>query len=274
MKLSPLIRTTFALYIASLALNPLMGVAQTGKRLTNDDVVKLFQSGLAEDTIVLSIKNTPGNFDTTPDGLIQLKNAGVPQAIINAMVEAQAQAQPAETTNIGTNDDSQGNRINISLSAVRMITDSDEFVMKRRRPDTRSNSGLLRLVTGFGQSKRKAIISGPKANLRISDANPEFELALPFDVDPVDYFVLVELKQKKDRREVETGREGLSANLGEGQRVKDGFREKIKVPITYKEMQTVNGTTTYLGTLDTPLEAGKEYALVYQQFFYDFGVDS
>ena len=99
-------------------------------------------------------------------------------------------------------------------------------------------------------------------------------MALPFDVDPADYFVLVKLKTKKDRREVETGRSGLGANLAEGARVKDGFREKDKVSVIYKEISTTNGVTTYRGSIESTLESEKEYALIYQQFFYDFGVDS
>jgi len=67
------------------------------KPLVNADIVKMVKAGLAEDTIVLAIQNKPSSFDTSPEELIRLKEQGVSQAVLNAMLNASnpAPAAPA-----------------------------------------------------------------------------------------------------------------------------------------------------------------------------------
>ena len=69
------------------------------KPLVNADIVKMVKAGLAEDTIVLAIQNKPSSFDTSPEELIRLKEQGVSQGILNAMLNAStaAPAAPAES---------------------------------------------------------------------------------------------------------------------------------------------------------------------------------
>src|ERR1039457_4439433 len=62
------------------------------KPLVNADVVKMVKAGLGEDTIVLAIQNKPSAFDTSPEQLISLKEQGVTQVVLNAMLNA---SQPA-----------------------------------------------------------------------------------------------------------------------------------------------------------------------------------
>jgi len=67
------------------------------KPLVNADIVKMVKAGLAADTIVLAIQNKPSSFDTSPEELIRLKEQGVSQAVLNAMLNASnpAPAAPA-----------------------------------------------------------------------------------------------------------------------------------------------------------------------------------
>ncbi len=64
--------------------------AQKGENqpLTNDDVISMVKSGLAEDTIVLSIQHSSTNFDTSPQALISLQGQGVTQKVLDAMITA------------------------------------------------------------------------------------------------------------------------------------------------------------------------------------------
>jgi hypothetical protein len=66
-----------------LALSPLM-FAQTA--MNNDAVIKLVKAGLSEDLIVSSINSQPGTYDTSADGLIALKSAGVTDKVLAAIV--------------------------------------------------------------------------------------------------------------------------------------------------------------------------------------------
>jgi hypothetical protein len=69
-------------------------VAQDSKRvLTNADIINMAKSGIGEQTIVLTIQKAVSKFDTTPEALIQLKTAGVSDAVLNAMLNS----SPART---------------------------------------------------------------------------------------------------------------------------------------------------------------------------------
>jgi hypothetical protein len=54
--------------------------------MTNDSVLKLTSSGLGEDLIVQTINATPGHYDTSTDGLIALKKAGLTDREVAAML--------------------------------------------------------------------------------------------------------------------------------------------------------------------------------------------
>jgi hypothetical protein len=58
------------------------------KPLTNADVVSMVKAGLSESTIALAIQKSATDFDTSPQELISLKNQGVPQKVLDAMLTA------------------------------------------------------------------------------------------------------------------------------------------------------------------------------------------
>lgn len=63
--------------------------AQQAKRpLTNADIIRLVKSGLAEGVIISAIEANDASFDVSADALIALKQAGVSQNIIAAMLAA------------------------------------------------------------------------------------------------------------------------------------------------------------------------------------------
>lgn len=66
----------------------LTGAQRSQKPLTNADVVEMVKAGLAEDTIVLTIERSASDFDTSPPALIALKQNGVSQKIMDAMIKA------------------------------------------------------------------------------------------------------------------------------------------------------------------------------------------
>jgi len=59
-------------------------LAQQG--LDNDAVVKMMKAGLSDDLIISTISAQPGNFNTSADGLIALKSAGVSDKVVAAIV--------------------------------------------------------------------------------------------------------------------------------------------------------------------------------------------
>ena len=77
-----------AVLVVTLLLALLAPAQQEKKPLTNADVVAMVQGGLDESTIILAIKSSPCNFDTSALALIELKKKGVNQNILNALLNA------------------------------------------------------------------------------------------------------------------------------------------------------------------------------------------
>jgi hypothetical protein len=69
--------------LLALLLSPTL-LAQ--ESLNNDSVIKLVRAHLSEDLILTSINASPGKYDTTANGLIALKKAGVTDRVVAAIV--------------------------------------------------------------------------------------------------------------------------------------------------------------------------------------------
>lgn len=81
-------RSVTSLLMVAIAL-PVPAQQNSKSPLTNADVVKMVQAALPEIAIVATIQTNPGNYDTSPDGLIALKKAGVTGNEMNAIMAAQ-----------------------------------------------------------------------------------------------------------------------------------------------------------------------------------------
>lgn len=64
--------------------------AQQG--LNNDSIMRMVSAQLSDDVILTTIHASPGAYDTSPDGLIALKQAGVSDKVIAALVAKSAPA--------------------------------------------------------------------------------------------------------------------------------------------------------------------------------------
>jgi hypothetical protein len=67
---------------AILALCPIL----SAQALNNDAILKLAKAGMSEDIIVSTINASPGAYDTSADGLIALKSAGLSDKVVAAIV--------------------------------------------------------------------------------------------------------------------------------------------------------------------------------------------
>ncbi len=56
--------------------------------MTNRDVIQLTKAKISENTIISKMKRSKTKFDVSTDGLVALKNAGVTDAVISAMMDA------------------------------------------------------------------------------------------------------------------------------------------------------------------------------------------
>ena len=70
--------------------------SQADAPLSNKDVIDMVKAGLSAEIIHAKVKASPGNYDTSPAALQELKAAAVPDIVIVAMVEASAGASAPE----------------------------------------------------------------------------------------------------------------------------------------------------------------------------------
>jgi len=79
--------------LAFLLVLPLAALAAP---MSNDDVIKMVKGGLGEPTVIQAIRAAEPGFDTSPDGLLKLKQGGVPDKIIQEIIARGSAAPTAQ----------------------------------------------------------------------------------------------------------------------------------------------------------------------------------
>lgn len=94
---SILLALTITFFLAGLN----QAAAHEKEVLTNQHIIKMVKAGLDSTILIAKINDSDANFDLSTDGLIALKQAGVRDEVIQAMMEKQSQqaskAQPQGT---------------------------------------------------------------------------------------------------------------------------------------------------------------------------------
>src|SRR5207237_9768700 len=90
----------FARSLLALLLLIVTGVAaqQKNSALTNDDILKMVKGGLQETTVLNAIAANETDFDVSAKALLDLKQAGISDKIIDAMLPAEATKRNAATS--------------------------------------------------------------------------------------------------------------------------------------------------------------------------------
>ena len=182
---SRLARSRFSgvLAIAAVALLAVFagahGESAAREVLTNDVVVKLVKGGLPESVIVQKIRASERKFDTSADGLIKLKNAGVPDKVIEAMVAPPAAAAaPPPAAPAGSSGPSIVHLVGNQRKPLKGVYGNMEFK-----------------VHPFGGSRQEVVLLENRAQYRITEHEPVF-----FSANPDHQWILVRLKPgKRDR---------------------------------------------------------------------------
>jgi hypothetical protein len=90
-----------------LSLTPSLAAAPAGDAditpLSNKDVLIMVQQRVSEEAIIKAIQSSPCTFDTFPPVLKDMKRRGVPESVLQAML--QAPYGPATTTQTASRDD-------------------------------------------------------------------------------------------------------------------------------------------------------------------------
>jgi hypothetical protein len=77
--------------------------AEAQQGLTNTDIIKMQSAGLSESIILSSVNTQPAAYDTSTDGLLGLKKAGVSDGVVAAMISRNAAMKSGVVNPSGTN---------------------------------------------------------------------------------------------------------------------------------------------------------------------------
>ncbi len=142
--------------------------------LTNEDIVKLVEARVGDPVIIAKIKTSAAKFDTSTEALIRLKQAGVSDAVLEAMVQASGAPGSVAAVPPDPNDP-------LSLHDPLIWLMKNERHGKRMvqlEPTAYSQvklGGPGRILVPLApKSKWKAVVRGGSARVRVSEPRPTF----------------------------------------------------------------------------------------------------
>lgn len=241
-------KRNFLIFGAVFAL--LFGISSAAfaqETMTNEEVISLTKAGLASSIIIGKIRTSKGAFDTTTDGLIKLKQAGVGDDVVSAMFEANtgksSSAAPVSSA-AGTGDPNDpmskhgyGIYLYEEKDGVRKMTQLQPNVSAQNRTGGAFTASMTPF--GLGKIKTKANLPGRTANLQLTTTSPVFYFYLDTSSGGLNTasgipstpneFTLVRFNQRSDNREVTIAK----ANSWGG---KGGLSDEYVVPLKAEDM--------------------------------------
>ena len=287
MKLS---RNSFILTALFGLLVGLSTIARAQDAMSNDEVISLTKAGLATSVIIGKIRTSKTNFDMSTDALILLKQSGVTDDVVTAMLEARSgktiivsnngEATPAIND---PNDPMSRHGYGIYLyeekDGARKMTQLKPNVSAQNR-----TGGLFtsQLTYGIGKVKVKANLPGRNALLQLTTTTPVFYFYLDatsgglntasgIPSDPNE-FAMVRFNLRGDNREVTIGKSNVFSGKG-------GLSDEYVVP--FKAEDLGNGVFRITSAPLTKGEYGfylvnsgnSNTSVAVGSKFFDFGVN-
>lgn len=217
--------------------------------LTNDEVISLAKAGLNSSIIVNKIRTSKSNFDMSTDALIKLKQAGVSDEIVNAMLEAKAgksiTTAPTTTVAAGGNADPNDPMAPHDFGIYLYEENNGGRKMTQMTPNVssqnRTGGGFTAAITpfGLGKVKTKANLPGTAANMQLKETRPVFYFYLDTKSgglntssgipSTTNEFTLVRFNIRSDNREITISKANQWGAKG-------GLSDEYVVPFTTENL--------------------------------------
>lgn len=210
------------LTISMLVIGGINVLAQEVMR--NADVVSLVKAGLSNSIIVDKIRGSKSDFDLSTDALILLKQAGVSDDIVGAMLAAKTGGSTTANVNANTssaatdpNDPTAPHDFGLYMyeekDGSRKMTQMSATVSQQNRTGGMFTSSM---TYGIGKVKIKTNLPGTTAKMQLNSVRPVFYFYLDsktgglntasgIPANPSE-FALVRFNIRKDNREVTIGK--------------------------------------------------------------------
>lgn len=214
--------------ILTLIITLGVAIASAQQTLTNDDVLKMSESKLGDGVILAKIKSSVCKFDTSTEALVKLKEAGVSDAVMQAMAEVTS-AAPAAAPAVGApaNPNDPLTEHDPGIYLLQKTKDGDKLVGLEPTAYSQGKSGgvLASAMTyGVHKMKWKAVVRGKSAGIRVTEAKPTFYFYFERKVGTLSYslpwmtwfgglsspnqFTLARFDRKSNERELIVGEFG------------------------------------------------------------------
>ncbi len=275
----------------------------------NADLIKLAQAGMSEEILLATVAKTEkSRYNTSADALLKLKEAGVSQRVIAAILGVSSETpQPAAPARNDVNDkpartaETKHVAISMEQTSTRSADGSHEagiYLVQGSRlvqlePSVysggKSGNKFGNAMTSLIPRAEKVVVRSAKANQRLEEVTPVFEFyfenrsaglsntggmmgGFMNGASSPNEFVLVRMKVSKDEREVVIGKSWAFSD-------RTGVQSKDTVDFRMEKLRA----GAYRVTPKQPLVAG-EYCFFYAAGtalmaqtgmgkLFDFGVD-
>src|SRR5277367_3489959 len=222
-----------------------------GKRITNKDVIDMTSLGLSDDIIIAKIRSAAAGgtlqFDTSVDGLKELKVAKVSDEVIKVMINPAppAAAVVVAATPISNDPNLPPPEVGVYWKNGFAFTRIEGQVISQAKVGGKAGSMF---TYGLRNEHWDAYLDGPQSKNVINDRQPVFYLYVPDGASSSD-FALITLEKKNNRREFQIGSFG---GITGG---KSGVKRDKEVAFTAEHA----GIRTYKIKLNAAMQPG-EYA--------------
>jgi hypothetical protein len=244
-QLTSLLAALFLLLVSTAWSQPL------GKRITNKDVIDMTILGLSDDVIIAKIRSASAGgtlqFDTSVDGLKELKIAKVSDEVIKVMINPAppAAAVVVAATPITNDPNLPPPEVGVYWKNANAFTRIEGQAISQAKVGGKAGSMF---TYGLRNEHWDAYLDGPQSKNIINEHQPVFYIYVPDGASSSD-FALIILEKKDNRREFQIGSFG---GITGG---KSGVKEDKKVAFTAEHA----GIRTYKIMLAAPMKPG-EYA--------------
>lgn len=153
--------------------------------LTNDAVIALVKAGLGPTTIIAKVRTSSSQFDVSIKGLIDLKAKGVPDDVIQAMVE-KSSSTPG------------GPAPGSALETARLFLLGADGLGVVTQESIETSIARQRFAVGLFSVGTQVVLPGRFAKVQIQDARPTFLFQFANDSESPSQYLLARLEESDE----------------------------------------------------------------------------
>lgn len=224
------IRLLIGIFAAAVLMTANIGVLAQDETMTNTEVISLAKAGLNSSLIIGKIRSSKTSFDLSTDSLIKLKQAGVSDDIVAAMLEAKSGrpiASAAAPSAVAGDPNDPLSKHGYGIYLFQEIGGQKKMTQVKPSISAQNRTGGLftsQMTYGIGKVKTKANLAGRSSALQVKETMPTFYFYLDTSTggmntssgipsDPKE-FTLVRFNQRSDNREVTIGKSNAFGGKG------------------------------------------------------------